>query len=139
MRGKLIVVLSVVIGLAGGIIGTKILYAQQAPVERKPLLQVDLGENDLEATMFVTELAPGGQTPKHFHPGHVMGFILEGSVAVEEEGGAVVEAREGEALYETPVHVILAKNLSASDPVKIPVVMVNKKGQPLMVLAGPVQ
>ena len=41
-----------------------------------------------EFRLLQTTYAPGGQNPKHYHPSHVVFYVLEGSGIWEEEGKA---------------------------------------------------
>ena len=43
-----------------------------------------------------TTYAPGGQNPKHYHPSHVVFYVLEGSGVWQEEGKDAVTLKPGE-------------------------------------------
>ena len=77
---------------------------------------------------------PGGWvSPKHYHPGHVFVYILEGSMVLEAEGRASRTVGPGEGFHEVPETVLQAKNASATDWVKFVVFQVGDEGTPLTV------
>ena len=127
--------LTLVVGIALGMIGTQVLNAQyaqqQEPVKRTTLLKVDLaGLEGKEVRMRLTEIAPGATSPKHYHPGQVFGYILEGSLLFEAERQPAVTRAAGEAFHEPPKQVHSAKNASQTVPVKILAFAIVEKGQP---------
>ncbi len=71
---------------------------------------------------------------KHFHPGDVFVYVLEGELAVETENGTLT-IREGELYQEVPDMVMVGKNLSTSEAAKIVVFQVGDTGKPMMVKA----
>ncbi len=71
---------------------------------------------------------------KHFHPGNVFVYVLEGEFTVETEKGSLT-VRAGELYPEVPDMVMRAKNQSASEPLKIVVFQVGDTGKPMMVKA----
>ena len=126
--------LTLVVGIAIGVMGTHVLnaqYAQQEPVKRTTLLKVDLaGIEGKEVRMRLTEIAPGATSPKHYHPGQVFGYILEGSMLFEAEGQPPVTRAAGEAFHEPPKQVHSAKNASQTVPVKVLAFAIAERGQP---------
>ena len=95
--------LTVTVGIALGVFGSRILNAHQEPVKRTTLLKDDLaGIEGKEAHVRITEIAPGATSPKHYHPGHVFRYVLEGSVLFEAEGQPAVTRAAGEAFHEPP-------------------------------------
>ncbi len=79
------------------------------------------------------ELPPGFVGGKHFHPGHVFVYVLEGEITVEMEGDAPLTLKPGELLQEPLGRVMRGKNLSADDAVKIVVFQIGEEGKPMMV------
>ena len=71
---------------------------------------------------------------KHFHPGDVFVYVLEGKLAVEtEKGMRTVSA--GELYPEVPGMVMRGKNVSTSVPAKVLVFQVGDTGKPMMIKA----
>ena len=71
---------------------------------------------------------------KHWHPGQVFVYVLEGEFTVElDEGIKTIKA--GEVYMETPKVTMRAKNLSTTKPLKIVVFQVGDTGKPMMIKA----
>jgi len=109
--------------------------AQAAPgpgVNVKALLEQKIGDiqNPL-VTMEVVEFGPGVSSSPHRHPGPVFGYVLEGELLTQVEGGAPATYKKGEVFFEPAGHVhVMAKNSSASTPVRFLAVIVGKQGSP---------
>ena len=107
--------------------------AQEAKVTS--LMSKDLPESpDKEMLMIIVEHAPGGSNPAHRHNAHAMVYVLEGSVAMQVEGGKEVTLTPGQSFYEGPddVHVV-DRNASTTKPAKFLVVLIKTKGAPALV------
>lgn len=123
-------------GIAAGSLGIRSLSAAQgAPAQgatRSMLLTVDMPDiPGKEIRMFVTTLPPGGVAAKHSHPGHLVGYLLEGGLSHRPEGKPQVEFKAGDAWAEHPGEVHVAANASRTVPVKLIAVGVYDKGAPL--------
>ena len=79
-------------------------------------------------------LPPGFVGGKHFHPGAVYVYVLEGKLTVVTKEGAITVS-EGEVYQEVPHMVMRGKNVSASEPTKILVFQVGETGKPMMIKA----
>jgi quercetin dioxygenase-like cupin family protein len=128
-----VLAVTLAVGIALGVMGERLLSAQQEPVKRTPMLQVDApGVDGKELVLYLAEIAPGASSGKHFHPGPEMPYVLSGSITLEMEGQPAKAVKAGETLgYIPPKHVHEAKNDSATDPLKILVFTLHEKGQPL--------
>jgi quercetin dioxygenase-like cupin family protein len=62
-----------------------------------------------------TTYAPGGQNPKHYHPSHVVFYVLEGSGVWQEEGKDAVTLNPGESLHVRPGMVHAHRNASTTE------------------------
>ena len=130
--------LTLIVGIAIGIMGTHVLNAQyaqqQEPVKRKVLLQTDLADiAGKEATLALAEYAPGASSGKHYHPRHVLIYVLEGSAINEPEGKPPVTLKQGDVLYEPLKLVHNWKNASTTAPFKLLSCGIGEKGQPRVV------
>src|SRR5215510_13363359 len=68
---------------------------------------------------------------KHYHSGPVYVYVLEGSFTVDEQGKPRQTITAGQ-LYEEPIGTLMqARNVSASEPLKILLFQVNRHGEPL--------
>ncbi len=131
-RSVWILCMTLVVGITLGLVGERLLMAQQTPVTRTILQQKDIeGIEGREAVMFVAEIVPGGVAAKHFHPGPELFYVLQGTLVVEPEGGAPLTLKAGESAYNPSKRVHTAKNASTSEPVKVLGVLIGEKGQPL--------
>ncbi len=62
------------------------LGAQQTGFKRTVLQQSKLSVPGHEAVTAIAEFQPGGTVGQHTHPGEEIGYILEGSIVLEQEG-----------------------------------------------------
>jgi quercetin dioxygenase-like cupin family protein len=51
-------------------------------------------------TAALSTLEPGGTTPRHMHPVPTFIYVVEGTLAVDVDGGVTREAKAGEAFME---------------------------------------
>jgi quercetin dioxygenase-like cupin family protein len=131
-RPVMMLTITLVVGIAVGMLGNQVLIAQQAPVTRTILQQKDLeGVAGREVTMYRAELIPGAVAGRHYHPGPELIYILEGSLILEPDGHAPVTLKVGESSHIPAKHIHNARNASAMEPTKVLVVLVGEKGQPL--------
>jgi quercetin dioxygenase-like cupin family protein len=132
-----LVALSASAGIAIGVLVTQTVGAQPKPITRIELLNVDLeGLQGKEAHMYTVELAPGVLTPRHWHPGHYFAYVLEGSGYMEEEGKAPIPLQPGTPYYiysaaQKPAYWHAGRNASQAQPLKMFVVLISDKGQPI--------
>ena len=76
-----------------------------------------------------TSYAPGGQNGKHYHPSHVVFYILEGSGIWEEEGKPPVTLKPGDSLHVRPGTVHAHRNASATNKLVFLEFVIVEKGQ----------
>jgi len=62
-----------------------------------------------------TTYAPGGQNPKHYHPSHVVFYVLEGSGVWQEEEKAPVTLKPGDSIHVRPGTIHAHRNASATE------------------------
>ncbi len=100
------------------------------------LLQVPLaGVEGKEVIIKHFSFPPGFVGGKHFHPGPVFVYVLEGEITIETEGAATSTISAGE-LYQEPLRrTMRGKNLSTKDAAKIVVFQVGDAGKPMMIKA----
>ena len=82
-----------------------------------------------EAVMGVAELAPGATSGRHKHPGIEIGYVLEGSVRLEQEGKPVRVLKAGDS-FNNGAGVHNATN-TGKVPVKILAIYLVEKGKPV--------
>lgn len=76
-----------------------------------------------------TTYAPGGQNPKHYHPSHVVFYVLEGSGVWQEEGKEPVTLKPGETVHVRPGMVHAHRNASATEKLVFLEFVIVEKGQ----------
>ena len=135
MKRKLVILtLTLALGIALGMFGSHVLYAQQEPVKRTVLLKGDLkGIEGKEAVLFLAELAPGAVGGKHYHPGTELFYALEGAFTDEPEGKQPVTLQAGQAGINPNGKVHTIRNASMTEPARILGCLIADKGQPLAV------
>jgi quercetin dioxygenase-like cupin family protein len=134
-RTLLVLGFTLAVGIVVGVMGSRVLDAQQEPLRRSVLLQTDLkGMEGKEARLIINEFAPGAAVGKHYHPGgHELFYILEGSGTLEVEGSAPLTVKQGDTAYQPPGQVHAFRNASTTDPIKALVCLISEKDQPLVV------
>jgi quercetin dioxygenase-like cupin family protein len=99
------------------------------------LMSRDLTDNPgKEVVMIGVEYPPGWSDPVHRHDAQGFIYVLEGTVVMQVKGGNEVTLSPGQTFYEGPddVHVI-GRNASKTKPAKLLVVLVKRKGAPILV------
>jgi quercetin dioxygenase-like cupin family protein len=119
------------LGVIAGVALDRGLAAQQNGITRTVLTRTDVPASAThEAVMAVAEIAPGASSGRHLHHGVELGYVLEGSVAVEHPDGSVVTYEKGDSFKNAVSEVHDARN-RGSAPVKILAVYIVEKGKPL--------
>lgn len=133
-RKYLIPLLTLSIGVIAGLSFDQNLMAGKKPFTRTVLLQQDLNDmNGKEVIISYVEIAPNAKIPKHYHPAHVFGYVLEGSGTIEYEDGTTENLKVGQAFYEIPNRNITGRNTSTTKPNKVIVFIIKDKGKPAAV------
>ena len=102
--------------------------------DRKPLFSGLLhGMESHEITIEQFTFPPGWVGGKHHHTGPVFVYILEGEFGVSEKNRTDQRFKSG-ALYREPIGIPMqARNLSGERPLKVLLIQVGRKGEPLMI------
>ena len=75
------------------------LFAQQPGFKRTVLQQQKLSVAGREAVPAIAEFQPGGTVGAHTHPGEEIGYILEGSILLEQDGKPPVTLTAGQTFF----------------------------------------
>jgi quercetin dioxygenase-like cupin family protein len=133
-HAPVILTLTLAVGIALGMVGSHVLYAQQEPIKRTVLQRSDLeGMEGKEAILFLAELAPGAVGGKHYHSGTELFYALEGAFTHEPEGKPPITLKEGQAGTNPHKGVHYIKNASMTEPARILGCLIADKGQPMTV------
>jgi quercetin dioxygenase-like cupin family protein len=113
-----------------GVIGTGAVGAQQSGFKRTVLQQGDLSMAGHESVTAVAEFQPGGTVGRHTHPGEEVGYILEGTIVLEQEGKPSVTLGPGKTFFIPAGTVHNATNRGAA-PARVLANYIVEKGKPL--------
>ena len=116
-------------GSASGVVATPILKAT-TDVAGATLAYPKEGQAELSGVL--VELAPGAQTGWHHHVAPAIGYILEGEVCVEQEGGARRTFKAGECFAEMVNRPHCGTN-PGTKPCRILLFVAGAAGQPVSV------
>ncbi len=101
-----------------------------------PMLKSALaGMEGKEVSIVHISAPPGFETPKHFHPGSVFLYVLEGAITMTMEGDAPIKLGPGDVFKEEPGHTMVGQNLSTTHGAEIVVFQIGDKGKPFTVVA----
>jgi len=76
-----------------------------------------------------TTYAPGGQNPKHYHPSHVIFYVLQGSGVWQEDGKEPVALKPGDTLHARPGTIHSHRNASGTEELVFLEFVIVEKGQ----------
>lgn len=86
-----------------------------------------------EGLMISVDYGPGGSSPVHKHEADAFVYVLEGSIVMQVKGGKEVTLSPGDTFYEGPSDIhLISRNASKTKPAKFIVVLVKKKGAPVV-------
>jgi len=89
----------------------------------------DLTMPGKEFRVLRTTYTPGGQNPKHYHPSHVVFYVLEGSGIWQEDGKAPVTLKAGDTLHVRPGMIHSHRNASSTERLVFLEYVIVDKGQ----------
>ena len=120
------------VGMIGvGAATTQTLSAQQQAIKRTVLQQAELTDIEgRDGVMIQGEIPPGAESGRHVHPGTELGYLLEGTLVLEVEGGAPMTLNAGSSWTVEASKVHNARNIGDS-PAKALVVYIVEQGKPL--------
>lgn len=110
--------------------GIQPLNAQQPGFKRAVLQKQDLSVKDREAVVALAEFIPGGAVGKHTHPGEELGYVVEGTLALEVEGKPAVTLKAGDVFFVEAGRVHDAKNVGPG-AAKVLATYIVEKGKPV--------
>ncbi len=88
------------------------------------------GVPGFKVQVVLIEGPPGWVGSKHYHPGHLFGYVFEGIYHVNFEDMTSRTIRAGEVFYENPNSVMRSKNASSTEWTKEIVFQVLPEDQP---------
>ncbi|HYD16578.1 MAG TPA: cupin domain-containing protein [Candidatus Nanoarchaeia archaeon] len=137
-RIYLLLGITLTVGVALGVIGSRLLSAQEQLKGGKVLQRTDVaGAKGMEAILVLRELPPGAESGKHTQSGTEIVYILEGSTILEVAGKPPQTLKAGEAFITTADQVHNVRNANPSAPGKALAFYIAKKGARLEDLSRP--
>jgi quercetin dioxygenase-like cupin family protein len=101
--------------------GIKAIYERELPA---------ISLNGWQVTVLELIFPPGTASPKHAHPGFILGYILEGEYRFQLEGEQEKMLSTGDVFYEAPGSTHLRSgNTSITRPARILVLAFAEKGK----------
>jgi quercetin dioxygenase-like cupin family protein len=114
---------------------TAAVAAQQPAFKRTVLQQHDISVPGHEVVSAVAEFEPRATPGRHIHPGEEVGYVLEGTFLVEQEGKPAVTLQAGGTFLIPAGTIHNATNTGAGNG-KILATYIVEKGKPLLVPAN---
>jgi len=133
-----LLVITLLIGGALGMLGSRLLSAQEPLKQGTELARTDVaGSKGMEAVLVMRELPGGAESGKHTQSGSEIVYIQDGSVTLEIAGQSPKTVKAGEAFTTTAGQVHNVKNASSSAPAKALAFYIAKKGAKIEELSKP--
>lgn len=86
----------------------------------------------LKATLVEVRYGPGEESRPHSHPCAVMGYVTEGTLRFQVEGGPLTNLQAGESFYEAPnVAHLVSANASEMKPASFVAYLLCDRDAPL--------
>jgi quercetin dioxygenase-like cupin family protein len=104
--------------------------AQQPGFKRTVLQQRDLSVPGREIVSAIAEFQAKATVGRHTHPGEEAGYILDGTILLEQEGKPAVTLKAGQTFFIPPGTVHNATN-NESAPARVLATYIVEKGKPL--------
>jgi len=120
---------SIVLTVAGFLL-TAVLAAQQPSFKRTVLQQADLSSPGREVVQAVADFEPRATPGRHTHPGEEIGYVLEGTFLVEQDGTPPVTLKAG-GTFLIPAGTIHNATNTGAGVAKILATYIVEKGKPL--------
>jgi quercetin dioxygenase-like cupin family protein len=125
-----VVIMATTAVLLTGALGAGTAGAQQSGFKRTVLQQGDLSMAGHESVTAVAEFQAGGTVGRHTHPGEEVGYILEGTIVLEQDGKPPVTLGPGKTFF-IPAGTIHNATNRGTAPARVLANYIVEKGKPL--------
>ena len=125
-----VVIMATTAVLLTGALGAGTAGAQQSGFKRTVLQQGDLSMPGHESVTAVAEFQAGGTVGRHTHPGEEVGYILEGTIVLEQDGKPPVTLGPGKTFF-IPAGTIHNATNRGTAPARVLANYIVEKGKPL--------
>jgi quercetin dioxygenase-like cupin family protein len=106
------------------------IHAQQTGFTRTVIQRGDLSMPGREVVSAIAEFQPGATVGRHTHPGEEAGYLLEGSLVIEQQGKPPVTLKAGETFFISSGTVHNATN-KTTGRARVLATYIVEKGKPL--------
>jgi quercetin dioxygenase-like cupin family protein len=106
------------------------LIAQNTGLKRTIVTKADVSVPGREAVIAAVELAPGGSTGRHTHPGEEITYLIEGEGELLIDGEPTRKLKAGDGFIVPPAKKHDARN-TGTRPMKLSVVYLVDKDKPM--------
>jgi quercetin dioxygenase-like cupin family protein len=125
MRKAILALVTLVIVGGAGAVGA------QAPTFKRTILQqADISAPGREVVTAVAEFQPGASPGRHTHPGEEIGYVLEGTVSLEQQGKPTVMLSPGQSFL-IPAGTIHNATNTGAGTARLLATYIVEKGKPL--------
>jgi len=124
MKGRTVVL------VAASCVGIVAVAGAQTGFKRTPVQQGDLSVPGREVVQAIAEFQPGGTVGRHTHPGEEVGYVLEGTISLEQDGKAAVTLKAGQGFL-IPAGTVHNATNAGSAQARVLATYVVEKGKPL--------
>ena len=104
--------------------------AQTPAFKRTVLQQADISVPGREVVTAVAEFQPGATPGRHTHAGEEVGYVIDGTISLEQEGKPAVTLKAGQSFL-IPAGTIHNATNTGSGVAKILATYIVEKGKPL--------
>jgi quercetin dioxygenase-like cupin family protein len=132
MRKPLVTLAAIVmLGIAGSLNAQQQTTPVPVPAIKRTVLQkVDVPGSNVEVVLALADFAPDVRTGRHFHPGTVLAYVMDGEFVLTRDGEPQTAFRGGES-FQIP-HAGIHDEGTNAGAAKLMVVYVVEKGKPLV-------
>ena len=132
------IALGLVLAVLVGVVAIQAQAPAPSAIKRNVLVKADMpAMGPMDGYVVEVEIAPGGQSGRHYHPGHEFGYVLSGEETLEIDGKPPAIVKAGMPVHIDPGVIHNGKNNSATQPLKLVVVYVLEQGKPVAIPAPP--
>ncbi len=128
MKTKRIITAAALIAVGG--VAMYAAQAQLAGTRRTDLQRHDLSVPGREVVQSIVDIDPGVTSPRHWHPGEEIVYVVAGSMEYRVEGNPPVTLNAGEVLFIPAGAIHSAKNVGSGRGAELATYLV-EKGKPL--------
>jgi len=130
------IVFGLILPVLLGVVAIQAQAPAPSAIKRNMLVKADMpAMGPMDGYVVEVEIPPGGQSGRHYHPGHEYGYVLSGDGTLETDGKPPLMMKPGTVIHNEPGVIHNGKNNSTTEPLKLLVVYVIEQGKPVAIPA----